>query len=681
MATDETTPEDVAERREQPPEDFEVIGQSMDRVEDPRLLTGQGEYVDDIHLQNMAEAAVLRSPHAHARIVNVDTGEAEAMEGVEAVLTGEYVAEETPTGPLPSFASPPVEQWCIAKDRVRHVGEPVAAVVAEDRYVAEDAIDAIDVEYEQLPAVVDPKRAMESEGDAVLHPERDDGYDGNVVHHNHFVFGEPDTRFEEADRVVERELYWPRSNGQPMETCGAVAEYDDGTGEFTIHANGSMYNYLGWLIAASLGVESHKLNIDPTIAGGSFGSKLFLHNVSVLAGTLAREAGRPVKFIQDRSDNMMNSDNHGCDHTYPSARMAIDDDGTMQAIDIDCIADYGAYFQFEVGHHGNAMAQVTGPYDIDSVDYELTAVATNKDQVGAYRGFGSEVQNWVLERLVDAAADEMDRNPAELRRQNFLEREQFPHKIPSGNIYDSGDYEAVLDKTLEMLDYEQWRERQAGPTTKGIMQTGYYEHPDRGGSYEESGVQGELRPGMETRDGPIHPWAGTRTGYFLKKFTSREVSCRDEQAYNPWPFLRYAEVLLNYAEASANLGDTQDALWALNKVRSRIGMPDVPADGGPNRTLMERIRQEREVELAFEDHRYWDVRRWMIAPEVYENVKRVRIEGHLDRDGELLVEHRYDYYYNVVTRIDRQWKDKNYFVPIPASEMRRNPELAQNPGY
>ena len=229
-----------------------------------------------------------------------------------------------------------------------------------------------------------------------------------------------------------------------------------------------------------------------------------------------------------------------------------------------------------------------------------------------------------------------------------------------------------------------WRERQSGARAldpKGIMQTGWYEHPERGGSYANPGVQGELRPGLETRDGPIHPWAGSKTGYFLKKFLSREVSCLNEQAYNPWPFIRYAEVLLSYAEASANLGNAQDALWALNQVRSRVGMPDVPPDGGPERTLMERIRQEREVELAFEDHRYWDVRRWMIAPEAYQDAKRVRIVGHLDKEGELLVEHRYNYHYNVKVRQDRQWDDKNYFVPIPRGEMERNPELVQNPEY
>jgi hypothetical protein len=216
----------------------------------------------------------------------------------------------------------------------------------------------------------------------------------------------------------------------------------------------------------------------------------------------------------------------------------------------------------------------------------------------------------------------------------------------------------------------------------GIMQTGWYEHPDQGGSYDEPGVQGEMRPGTETREGPVHPWAGTKTGYILKKFHTKQISsCLTDQAYNPWPFLRYSEVLLNYAEASAELGDTQDALRALNQVRNRVGMPDVPPDGGPNRTLMDRIRQEREVELAFEGHRYWDVRRWMIPEEGYKDVKSVRIEGHLDEDGELLIDHRYNYHYNVYTRQERQWKDKNYFVPIPRQEMNRNTKLVQNPGY
>jgi CO/xanthine dehydrogenase Mo-binding subunit len=467
MATKDPTPEDVAERRNAPPEDFKVIGRSMDRVEDPRLLTGTAQYIDDIDLPNMAEAAVLRSPHAHARIVDIDASEAEEMEGVDLVMTGRKMVDETPTGPLPSFASPPVEQYCLAVDKVRHTGEPVVAVVAENRYVAEDAIDTIDVEYEPLPVTTTEEEAFEAEGDGVIHPDRDDGHDGNVFHHQHFNFGSPEEDFEDADVVVERELRWPRSSGQPMETVGAVAEYNEGTGKFDIMANTSMYNYLGWLIANSLGVPSHKLNIEPVVAGGSFGSKLFIHKLTTLAGTLARETGRPVKFVEDRFDNLLASDNHGSERHYRTAKIALDSDGTMRALQFDCVDDYGAYFQFETGHHGNAMAQVTGPYTIESVDYELTAIATNKNQQGAYRGFGSEVNNWVLERLVDAAADEIGMDPVEIRRRNFIPKEEFPYKIPSGNVYDSGDYDAVLEKILDHLDYEDWREKQQEAREEG----------------------------------------------------------------------------------------------------------------------------------------------------------------------------------------------------------------------
>jgi len=228
-----------------------------------------------------------------------------------------------------------------------------------------------------------------------------------------------------------------------------------------------------------------------------------------------------------------------------------------------------------------------------------------------------------------------------------------------------------------------WRPHPPGMSDpKGVIQTGWYEYPGRGGSYDEAGIQGNLRPGLDTREGPVQTWNGTKTGYNLKKFVDRNIDPQNEQAYNPWPFLRYAEVLLNKAEAAANLGNDQEAVQALNKVRSRVGMPDVPVDGGPNRTLMERIRQEREVELAFEEFRYLDVRRWMIAPEVYsEGGGGIRIEGELDESGELLVDHRYEYKYNVFRVDQRAWDNNAYFLPIPRDEMNKNTDLVQNPGY
>ena len=273
-------------QKEAPRGTYRWIGRSMKRVEDPRLLTGHGSYADDIHLPGMALAAVLRSPHAHARIKSIDTSRAKALPGVILVMTGAEAADKA--GPLPCFANPPVKQMCIAVDRVRHVGEPVAAVVAESRYVAEDALELIEVTWEPLPVMADPEEAARAMGDGVLHPDRGDT---NIAFRRSFDFGPVDEDFAQADHVIRRKLRWSRSGAQPMETVGAVAEFNPGTGKFTIHANTSMYNYVGWLVAASLGVPAHRLNIVPTLAGGSFGSKIFTHRVMVIAATLARACG------------------------------------------------------------------------------------------------------------------------------------------------------------------------------------------------------------------------------------------------------------------------------------------------------------------------------------------------------------------------------------------------------
>lgn len=448
-------------RQQQPPQEhYSWIGKSMKRVEDPRLLTGQGKYIDDIQLPNMAHAAVLRSPRAHARIKSIDTAQAKALPGVILVMTGAEAAEVT--GPTATFASPPCVQHCLAVDKVRNVGEAVVAVVAESRYIAEDAIDLIDVDYEILPAVVDPRDALTSSGDAVLHPDRGDT---NIALTNKSAFGPIDEDFANADLIVERKLRWSRVGGTPMETVGAIASYDRGTGKFTIYCNTSMYNYVGWLIAVSLKVPAHKLNIIPTIAGGSFGSKLFIHKLPTLTGTLSRACGRPVKFIEDRIDNLTNCDHHASDRIY-DAQLAVKD-GIMTGLRFKVIDDYGAYFQFGVGHHGNAMSQAVGPYKISSIDMDLTAVLTNKCQQGAYRGFGSEVMNFLLERMADAAIDAMGDDPVEFRRRNFIPPEDFPYVIPTGNLYDSGDYAAVLDEAARLLDYEGWRKKQADARKEG----------------------------------------------------------------------------------------------------------------------------------------------------------------------------------------------------------------------
>ena len=381
--------------------------------------------------------------------------------GVVKVLTGADIAKAT--GPLPCFANPPVEQRCVAIGRVRHVGEAVAVVVAESRYVAEDAVDLIVVDYEDLPVMADPEQAVNATGDGVLHPERGPT---NVAMQRRFTFGPVDADFSGAARIVKRRLRWPRSGAQPLETVGAVAEYESGAGKFTVHMNSSMYNYVGWTMALSLGVAAHKINLVPVIAGGSFGSKLFTHKVCILAASLARACGRPVKYIEDRIDNLTACDNHGSDRIY-DAELALDADNRMIGLRCKVLDDYGAYFQFGVGHHGNALSQIVGPYRIRSVDLHVTAVLTNKCQQGAYRGFGSEVSNFVIERMVDAAVDELGLDPVEFRRRNFIRPEDFPYKIPTGNLYDSGNYGAVLDEALRLLDYAGWRRKQADYRKQG----------------------------------------------------------------------------------------------------------------------------------------------------------------------------------------------------------------------
>jgi CO/xanthine dehydrogenase Mo-binding subunit len=441
-------------QREVPRKGLEWIGKSMKRVEDPRLLTGKGRYIDDIVLPNMAHAAFLRSPHAHAKIISIDTSKAEALEGVIVVVTGAHAA--TVMGPTATFSSPPVVHYAMAVDRVRHVGEAVVGVVAESRYIAEDAIDLIEVEYELLPVTVDIEAAVTASGAAVIHPERGDT---NCVYDKDFKFGPVDEDFARADVIVKRRLRWGRSGPQPLETCGAVADFDDGTGKFNVYANSNFYAAIGFVVAGTLKVPPTHLNVIPTIAGGSFGSKLFNHKNLALTCMMAREAGRPVKYMEDRLDNILNADAHGSDRLY-DAELALKKDGTMLSLRFNVIDDYGAYLQFGVGTHGNGLAQMTGPYKIGSFGMNLKAVVTNKVQQGAYRGFGSEVGNFVIERMVDAAADQMGIDPVELRRKNLVQPNEFPYVIPTGNIYDSGNYQAVLDKAQALIGYDKWKVKQ-----------------------------------------------------------------------------------------------------------------------------------------------------------------------------------------------------------------------------
>jgi CO/xanthine dehydrogenase Mo-binding subunit len=445
------------------------IGKSVLRVEDYRLLRGRGRYVADSKANGLLEVAALRSPLAHALITSIDTSDAEKVPGVFAVLTGEDARRLT--DPL-SGALPDVVQYCLAVDMVRHVGEYVALVAAEDRYVAEDAIELIRVEYEELPPVADPFDALKDE--TLVH----EVHGTNVAFHRRLTFGDVDRHFRKSDLVVSDTFRWNRHSGIPLETMGAMAVWDEGSQTMEILQNLQMPT-VSWAIAKSLRIPASRLKLVPADVGGGFGNKMHAPKTSVIAGMVSRATGRPARFMEDRSDHMMSSDAHAEDRHY-EASIAATRDGTILSLSIKVVDDYGAYFQFGAGTHANPLSQVTGLYAIESCRYEITAVLTNKCQQGVYRGSGAPPTNFILERLVDKLAREIGMDRVGIRRKNFIPKDLFPYRIPTGNQYDSGDYEKVLNMLLALSRYDELLERAERARKEGrYVGVGLSTTPDR----------------------------------------------------------------------------------------------------------------------------------------------------------------------------------------------------------
>lgn len=424
-----------------------IVGKNIARREDKVLLTGRARFTDDVSLPRMAVAAILPSPYAHARILSIDTSKAKALPGVYCVVTGREAKEYC--GPLPSMSNVPIEQYCIAVDKVRHVGEPVAAVVAKDRYIAEDAISLIEVEYEPLPPVTTIQSAIDATGEAIVHEH----LKSNIAAKRHYAWGPVEEAFGTAHHVVRRTFKWPRVGPQPIETNAAVADYDPVRESLTIYTNLSMIGIFGGMIGNALKIAPNKMSLHPMYVGGSFGGKCAIVHAPCIAGLLSRVAGRPVKYTEDRLEHMSNGNSHGSDREYV-AELCCDSEGYFTGLRLQVCDDYGAYFGLNLGSHGNSLAQATGPYRIRALEYDVTAVFSNKTQQAPYRGFGGEVTNFVLERLVDAMASELGEDGIELRRKNFIRKDEFPYKLPNGNLYDSGDYHAVLEKALKLGELE-----------------------------------------------------------------------------------------------------------------------------------------------------------------------------------------------------------------------------------
>jgi len=323
-------------------------------------------------------------------------------------------------------------------------------VAAESRAQAEDALDHVHVDYELLPVVTGPFDALEE--DAPLIHET---LDSNLVWKRDMSFGDVEGDRARADRVVRRRLRWHRMSAQAIETAGVVASWEPGSRSLTIWSNAGLANMIPDDYAEMLQVDTSRLKLVQCTVGGSFGSKVLLGKQMCIAAGISKLTSRPAKFIDDRLDHVQAGDNTASDRWY-DGELAMTDEGEFLSLKLDITEDYGAYFNLGPAHHANSLSQPTGPYRISSLQYNVTAVLTNKVRQAAFRGAGAEVGNFVLERLVDAAADELGVDPVELRRKNFIAPDQFPFRTPHGNVYDSGDYESVLQIALEDERVKRW---------------------------------------------------------------------------------------------------------------------------------------------------------------------------------------------------------------------------------
>ncbi len=427
------------------------LGTAVPRKEDPALLTGEARFIDDLEpFPNLYHAAILRSPHAHARIKAIDASRALAMDGVAGVLTGEHVAASCKPFAVGIETQPSFYPCAI--DRVRYAGEPVAVVVARDRYLAEDALEAIAVSYEPLPAVVSIDDALAASS-IPLH----ENVGSNVVHDRSFAYGDVDGAFANAEHIVRARFDFPKYASTPIETYGVIARHERANDAYVVHANFHGPFVLHALMAGALGVPSHKLRLlVPPDIGGSFGIKAGVYPYIVLIALASKHCGVAVKWIEDRLEHLASSSSSTDRVTWAEA--AVLRDGTILGLRLDQVDNTGAYVRApEPACLYRMHGTVTGAYRIPVVAMRNRLVTTNKSPTGLNRGYGGQEQYFTLERLVALTARQLQLDVTDVIRRNLVRKDEFPYHAPAGSVYDSGDYEAAFDRALGLADYDALR--------------------------------------------------------------------------------------------------------------------------------------------------------------------------------------------------------------------------------
>ena len=623
----------------------------MLRKEDARFLRGKGNYLDDIRLPGMLHGAILRSPHAHARIVSIDTSQAEAHPRVRAVITGKML-EGLKLAWMPTLSHD--VQAVLATDKVRFFGQEVAFVVAEDKYSARDALELIVVEYEPLEPVVDAKRALDP-GAPLIRDDIEGKRDNHIFDWEAGDRQATDEVFARAEVVVAQEMLYPRVHPAPMETCGSVANMDKVTGQLTAWSTTQAPHAHRTLYALVAGIPEHKVRIISPDIGGGFGNKVGIYPGYVLAVVGSIVTGHPVKWVEDRSENLMSTSFARDYHMH--GEMAATKDGKILGLRVKVLADHGAF---------NGTAQPTkfpagffhifpGSYDLEAAHCEVTGVYTNKAPGGVAYACSFRITEavYLVERMVDVLADELKMDPADLRRKNLLRPEQFPYVNKTGWEYDSGDYRRTLEVALEKADYSGLRRQQAEGRTRWRLAGGSAEHPEAGGehlmgigiSFFTEGVGAGPKKhmdilGLGMADGcelRVHP-----TG---KGQLRLSVQTQGQGHETTFAQIVAHELGIPPEDIEVIHGDTDNTPFGLGTYGSR----STPVSGAAAAVVARRVRDKARIvaaaalECSAEDLE-WELGRWQVKgdPEKGKTIQEIAmlahgtlelpegVEGHLD---------------------------------------------------
>lgn len=619
------------------------MGHSMKRKEDPRFLQGKGNYVEDVNLPGMLWMDIVRSPYAHAKIVSIDSSKALAIPGVLAVITGKDL-EAYNLHWMPTLMSD--TQMVLPVDKVMYQAQEVAAVIATDRYIAADGAAAVDVEYEELPVVVDPFKALLPDA-PVLRTDKPGKTDNHIFHWEVGDAAVTDKAFAEADVVVKQDIYIPRIHVASIETCGCVASFEKTEGKLTVwmttqapHAIRTVFA----LVAGHVGLSEEKIRIISPDIGGGFGGKVPVYPGYVIAVAATVLIGKPVKWIEDRMENLQ-ADSFARDY-HTTAELAATKDGKLTALRFKTLADHG--YADAAANPSKFPAGLyhicTGSYDLQAAHVEVDGAYTNKPPGGvAYRcSFRVTEAVHTIERMVDIMAHQIGMDPAALRMKNFIEKEQFPYKSVLGWEYDSGDYHAALQKAIDIIGYDDLRreqlEKRARGEFMGIGISSFTEIVGAGPSKDFDILGIKMFDSAEIR---VHP-----TGKAIARFGTKSQGQGHETTYAQ---IVAQELGIPMAHVQVEEGDTDTAPYGLGTYASR----STPTSGAAAAMAARKIRDKARkiaaylMEVAEEDLE-WEPGKFTVKgnPEAFKTIQEIAFAAYTNHpqgmEAGLEATHYYD---------------------------------------